>query len=328
MPLRNLRNISAVLLSLSIVLFCAQLLSAEGKEYYRIVVLSDLHLPVKTTETPDETKQKKRIEAKLKIPGEINSWKDVDLIAVTGDLVGDSGVENEFLYARDYLKKFTAPISVITGNHDFIYSDRIDPRGWSIKGTPESRKTKLEKSLNYFKIPSLCYAMNAGSFLLVFLSADSLDGKYNAELSEMNLARFRKTLDDNKTTPTLVFFHAPLEGTVIDRNNKPGSGSFVAQPHKEIDQILKANPQVFIWVSGHTHTPPTNKSFMSDMNLYDGRVMNIHNTNLDREKIWTNSLYLYKDRVVVRTYNHYTGKWQGEFDRTIYPPKVALKTAR
>jgi hypothetical protein len=56
-----------------------------------------------------------------------------------------------------------------------------------------------------------------------------------------------------------------------------------------------------LWVSGHTHTPADNPSFAADLNLYAGRVTNIHNSDLDREVIWTNSLYLYADKVTVKT---------------------------
>ena len=86
-------------------------------------------------------------------------------------------------------------------------------------------------------------------------------------------------------------------------------------------RLITANPQVFLWVSGHTHTPPTEESYASPINIYAGQVTNIHNTDMKRETIWTNSLFLYPDKVVVRTFNHQEKAWHPELERTILPPK-------
>ena len=81
-------------------------------------------------------------------------------------------------------------------------------------------------------------------------------------------------------------------------------------------------PQVFLWVSGHTHTTPKDESFASEINVYEKRITNIHNSDMNRETIWTNSLFLYPDKVVVKTFNHKKGAWLQEFERTIVPPKL------
>ena len=61
------------------------------------------------------------------------------------------------------------------------------------------------------------------------------------------------------------------------------------------------NPQIFLWISGHMHVPAASESFSAAINLYGGRVMNIHNPDMERKTIWTNVLRLYPDRVVIRT---------------------------
>ena len=53
------------------------------------------------------------------------------------------------------------------------------------------------------------------------------------------------------------------------------------------------------------------------INLYDGQVRNIHNPDLDREVIWTNSLYLYPDKVVIKTFRHSDHTWLDQLERTI-----------
>ena len=102
---------------------------------------------------------------------------------------------------------------------------------------------------------------------------------------------------------TIVFFHAPLTGTLIPYNDKVGSPRSFAQPSAKIDQILILNPQIKLWVSGHTHTPPTQPTFDNDINYYHGKILDVYNPTWDGKTIWTNSLYLYKDKIVIKTYD-------------------------
>lgn len=47
--------------------------------------------------------------------------------------------------------------------------------------------------------------------------------------------------------------------------------------------------------------------------------MNIHCTDMqDRNVVWTNSLFLYPDRVVVKTYDHGKGAWMRKLEREIF----------
>ena len=78
-----------------------------------------------------------------------------------------------------------------------------------------------------------------------------------------------------------------------------GSPRSFAQPSAKIDQILILNPQIKLWVSGHTHTPPTQPTFDNDINYYHGKILDVYNPTWDGKTIWTNSLYLYKDKIVI-----------------------------
>ncbi|HUK99935.1 MAG TPA: metallophosphoesterase, partial [Nitrospirota bacterium] len=142
------------------------------------------------------------------------------------------------------------------------------------------------------------------------------------EMSARELEWLRTELNKNNKVPTIIFFHAPLIGTLRNYNSKINTSTRIAQPSDKIHALLLSNPQVFLWVSGHTHTPPTEQSFASPINVYDTHVTNIHNTDMNRETIYTNSLYLYPDKVVIRTYNHKKGIWLPEFDRTIAVPAL------
>jgi hypothetical protein len=132
--------------------------------------------------------------------------------------------------------------------------------------------------------------------------------------------------------PTIIFFHAPLKGTIQSENESPEKGDFVAQPEIEIYRIIKSHPQIFLWVSGHTHIAPTNVKFNHPINLYENRVTNIHNCDMNgqsymsdkesktqkHENVWTNSLFLHPEKVVVKTYDHKKGEWIDGLTREIF----------
>jgi len=285
--------------------------------YYRIVLLSDTHLPVKTFNAKDKAKEDKIISAKNKVLDDINTWQDVGEIAVLGDVVGDTGTDKEYAYAEHFFSKLHKPISFITGNHDYIYQDNPSSSGRYIKGDAKSRLLKLDKFKKTFGLSQLFYAKKVAGYLLVFLSVESLDSPYLTQMSPEELSWLKDTLKKNPKVATIIFFHGPLEGTLSNYNKNTNKPSFIAQPIAEIAKIIDANKQIVLWVSGHTHTPATNAAFASDINLYKGRVLDVHNSDMNRTTIWTNSLFLYPDKIVIRTFNHNTETWMKELERTI-----------
>jgi hypothetical protein len=153
---------------------------------------------------------------------------------------------------------------------------------------------------------------------LVSLAADSLDSRRLAELSTGQLAWLKETLRQNAALPTILFFHAPLGGTLEPYNKNINTPSFVAMPKEALAAVIDANPQICLWISGHTHTPPTNPSYASPVNVFRRHVTNIHNADMDRERIWTNSLYLYPDKIVVKTFDHQQKSWLDKIERTFF----------
>ena len=99
------------------------------------------------------------------------------------------------------------------------------------------------------------------------------------------------------------------------------------QPAADIRTILARHHQVRLWVSGHTHTMPSDATFMDDANYYEGRVLNVYNSDWDEDTIYTNSLYLYEDHILIRTYDHALGRWLPAFDRTVTLPEWCCLTA-
>ncbi len=312
-------HIVAALVFLCLCLLAAPALAApEQPGYYRIVLLADPHLPFRAAHAADPGRQNKIIAAKNKLVEDINAWQDVGEIVVLGDIAASRGTADEYAYAVAYFAKFRAPRVFITGNHDYLYLDEPDRNGRSVRGDAAARADKLRRFKETFGLPELYHAQKVGDYLLIFLSVDALDSPCLAQLSDRQLKWLDGELKKDPAAPTIIFCHAPLAGTLAQYNKSVNTPNFVVQPEQPLAGIIAANPQILLWVSGHTHTPADNPSFAAAVNQFAGRVTNIHNTDLDREGIWTNSLYLYADKVIVKTFNHKKGAWVNELER-IFP---------
>lgn len=271
-----------------------------------IVILGDPHLPGKNPEN------------KEKVIEHINQWKDVDMVVAMGDLCSKTGTVEEYAYVKAYFSKLTKPLSVITGNHDFIYMDELDSNEKLQHATKDVQEAKLKRFQETFHLPKLYYSMMKESYLLLFLSADNPN--HLAELSAEQLKWLEHELQTHPKMPTIVFFHAPLDNTLETYKHWVNTSNFIAQPKQKIQELIHANPQLFLWVSGHTHTPAKEPSFASKINQYE-HVTNIHNSDMNKETIWTNSLFLEENFVSIKTYDHSKKEWINELERRIVVPK-------
>jgi len=290
------------------ILFHAEYVSAAERAYYHLVILGDPHLPGKYR------------ESKERVIETINAWPDVDIVIPVGDLNESVGTDSEYAAVKNFFSKLRKPVCPVAGNHDYIYENQTGPNGKRVKAGPDTRKEKLHIFREAFGLRDDFYSRRMGGYLLLFLSTDHLSSDNLAEMSARELEWLHLELSVNRKVPTIIFFHAPLKDTLRNYNNHINTPPFVAQPAETLHSILMENPQVFLWVSGHTHTSPREESFASPLNVYEKRIMNIHTTDMNRAGIWTNSIYLYPDKVVVKTYNHKTGTWQPELQRVIMPP--------
>ena len=287
------------------------------KECHRIVVISDAHYPSKLSAEENANGRQKKIDNKLSAIKDINGWNDVDLVVFLGDIVEKIGNESDYSQAKDFVNKLTKPKAIIAGNHEFMYDDYLSANGKLKWASSELRAAKLERFKSTFQLNDLYYGRYIDNYLLIFLSPDVTDGKYLTEISLQQLSWLEKTLANNKTKPTLIFFHAPLAGTLKQYNKEVNTPNFIAQPEKPLHDLLIKNPQILLWVSGHTHTPATNTSFDEAINFYEGKILDLHNPTLDGKIIWTNSIYLYPDKILIRTFNHNTGEFIESLDRNI-----------
>jgi 3',5'-cyclic AMP phosphodiesterase CpdA len=300
----NRRNF---LLSLLLLALWALPVLAQGPDCPRVVAFADVHYG---RGGPHGA------AARVAAVDEVNTWPDVSLVAVLGDIVDRTGSPEEYALAAEFVARIKKPKAPVAGNHEFMYADA--PAGAkSTWAEPAVRREKLGRFQSVFGVEGLAYTRELGGYLLVFLSPDEADGRHLTELSPARLSWLRETLRANAAKPTLIFFHAPLKGTLESYSPKVNTAQRIAQPEAAIRAILLANPQVKAWVSGHTHTRPGNESFVSPVNLYEGGVVNIHTPDMTGNTIWSNSLYLCPDRIVARTWNHSAHSFEDGLDRVI-----------
>ncbi|WP_300164009.1 metallophosphoesterase [Solidesulfovibrio sp.] len=281
----------------------------------RLVVLADAHY---APPEPGPDGRPAAPDQKLAAVRDVNSWPDAELVTVVGDIVHRYGSPQEYETARQFVGAIRKPLALVAGNHEYMYEDAPGPDGRLRRASPELRRRKLARYREAFGQKALYYAKDMGKYLLVFCAPDATAGRLLTEMSPGQLSWLEKTLAADRARPTILFYHAPLVGTLDHYNANADTPDFVAQPVDRIRNILAGNPQVLLWVSGHTHTPPTNPSFNAPRNWYLDRVLDVHTPDMNRPTVWSNNLYLCDDRIVVRTWDHSTGSWLTRDDRTVF----------
>lgn len=294
--------------------------TAEARWYQRVVILSDIHYGSKS-QKPDVRTRK--IHNKEQAVRDINRWQDVDLCVFTGDMVQKTGSPADYKLARkltDHLKK---PKEFLAGNHEIIYHRDLSSTGKLVPADSYERSLHMQQYEKNFG--PLYHSRKLGPYFLLFLSPDTLESKYAVELSKEQLDWLKKELKDHRQEPTLIFCHAPVTGTMVPGSKLDKPRNYV-QPAKAIGKLLQANPQILLWVSGHTHTSPKNPSFSNPVNQIAGTaILDVYNPTWDGKQVWTNSLYLYPEKIQIRTYSHKTHQWLPQFDRTVWVPRELRK---
>ncbi|MBQ4213065.1 MAG: metallophosphoesterase, partial [Selenomonas sp.] len=247
----------------------------------------------------------------------INAWTDVDEVALLGDLAARYGKEAEFKVVDEYVGALRYPYYAVAGNHDYAYKDEpVNKKKQKLaQGTLGEKKAKLAAFQKRYHLPAAYYARDVGNCRLLYLSPDGCGS--SVELSAEQLAWLQQEIATHKNGPVLFFCHGPLKGTLRTYNKKINTVSATAQPDMKLAEILAAVPPGSLWISGHTHTPPTNDSYADiSVNRVNRNLVNIHNPTIAAKKLYTNSLYIYKDKLVIRTYDHNNGIWLQELERT------------
>ncbi len=249
----------------------------------------------------------------------VNSLTGVFAVALVGDLCKRTGTPRELELAAHLVDSFADPVFAVPGNHDFMYKDETKADGKMARGTPAGKRKKLENFRKAMKQPGIRFAKKVGGHLLVFLPVDACNSKPLCTLSDETIGFLKKTLGNNRGLPTIVFCHAPLEGSCgAARKARQAKKGFLPhayiQPAERIRDILRRNPQVFLWIAGHLHIKPSAQDFQSKTSSLGG-VTVIHVPNLTQTSTCIRLLELTPSAAVVRTFD--TGKdiFLTRFDR-------------
>ncbi|HAE37020.1 MAG TPA: hypothetical protein DCG57_00085, partial [Candidatus Riflebacteria bacterium] len=246
----------------------------------------------------------------------VNALKDIYALAVVGDLCSKLGTPAEYVTLRNGLQDAEVPVYPVPGNHDILYKDNL-VNGEKKRGTPAEKKHKQDVFKKTFNLKSLYYAKKAGGHLLVFLPNDTLQGIPCVLPSDDAFEFLRKTLRENRDMPTIIFCHAPLTGSYGDKKTMPPIQANV-QPARKIQKILKENPQVYLWFSGHLHITPSQKYFNFAGNKVGG-VTVIHVPPSQIHNSWVQTVRLSPKGATVRTLDVKSGKYLKKHTRVFRP---------
>jgi len=270
-----------------------------------MAVLSDIHISEDT------------YNSKEKVVKMLNECNDIDSLAVLGDLSHEVGNSKDYELASKLFKNFNRLKYFITGNHDYLYENYKDKNGKKIRSAKMTRLLKLNCFKKTFDETSLYFSKKIQNYLFVFLSVDAMEARYIATLSNAQLEWLSNILSKNKNVPSVIFCHAPLYGSFGRAPKNMSINNSVIQPIDKIDEIIKDNPQVFMWVSGHMHIKPTAKDYNSPVNVYENQVICIHNSSMSNSKNWVNTLTLNSNYIFVKTYDCKNNKWLTDLERKV-----------
>ncbi len=290
--------------------------AAVAPKPFVMAILSDLHVRDENWQTA------------VKLVEAVNDMKGIEAVALLGDLVEKVGSDAELQLAARLVNMLKPEVWAIPGNHDYLYDDKIGKDGKKSRGSRAEQKAKLARFKEAFGQKHLRFAKKQGGHLLIFLPTDAIQPKPIASLSDETIEFLEKQLEENPDLPTVVFAHAPLEGSYVDKDDEEGLPEVhsTAQPATRIKAILKKHEQVFLWVAGHRHTRPGSRNYMHESNKV-GRVTCVHVPNIMPEKGWVLTLALSPEQALVRTWDLQKKKFIEKYNRRFVHPKKADQEA-
>lgn len=222
----------------------------KNKENYRILILSDLHIPI------DMELKEMVVNSEL--------IKKIDYVILPGDNVACYGNDYEYQMVNKFIEKLNKPYTAVNGNHEFMfkvqkYNSENYGKIWE-RTDKEERKKQIEKFYNFFHIKTPFWSEKLDDILYIFFTiGDFKKEKIEVlpEKSEEFLVEKMKKYKNN-IEKTFIFCHAPLKGSAIngfkyyDENGDP----FVYLKDKTLNFIDEMEIPVY-WFSGHIPLHPS-----------------------------------------------------------------------
>jgi len=221
--------------------------SIGEKDTFKILILSDLHIP---------------IDMELK---EVITYseilKDIDHVILLGDNVACYGNDEEYRFLNEFILKLSKPYSVINGNHEFMfrsyaYGTKEYGKVWE-KNEEEGRKEQLEKFRRFFSLKEFYWEEEIEGILYLFLCIGEASWNKIEVLPRGGEEFLQNKLKEallEKKKGCLIFCHAPLSRCKIHgfKYYTDKGDPFVYLQNDTFTLIDEFSRDVY-WISGHLH---------------------------------------------------------------------------
>lgn len=273
----------------------------------KIIAIGDPHLPGRM------------IEQKRNVINWVNEQPAVDLVVSLGDVCSTFGTESEYAFAADFFSRLKAPFITLLGNHDNFYSDH----GF-IRASKAERLIKIDRFRRAFPAQQLYFVKELNKIRLFFLALDGIESDYYSAISATQTDWFEAELAKFPHKTTIVFCHAPLWSEEVLQYFPPAI-NYIVQPAGRFKQIVTANRQIKLWLSGHVHFGMIAELLRHPFNNYANQVYNLLNCDMDgfsvldssirpviHHQIWSRTLLINENEFVSTIFNHGLGRVEEE----------------
>jgi hypothetical protein len=220
----------------------------EATEFFRLLVLSDLHIPVHP-------------EATQKILDNSAYWDRLEHVVLLGDICSSYGAEREYREAAKFIKQLRRPYSAINGNHEFYFATPDDlSKG---KGSlweeldPEGKTKKLDRFREFYGFNSLWRAQHTPLGSFIFLGLDDVKNSKVETLTGEQWMFLFEHLGVQPEKPAYVFCHAPVMfETRLDMVYYDEERTACVEVSEADWSVFAERSAPIIWMSGHIHLRP------------------------------------------------------------------------
>jgi hypothetical protein len=238
----------------------------DNAETFRILVLSDLHLP-------------SSLEAARRILDNRHYLRRMDYVVLLGDMCATYGTDREYAHLDKFVRRLERPYGSINGNHEFYFEviEEDEPqhgRVWP-EQSPQGKTRQLKKFMNFFGYDSLWRATHTHLGSFIFLGIDDIVSHKVESLSTRQLRFLEEQLQVAPQYPAFVFCHAPvmLETRLDMIYYEPERTACVELQGRLADVMTQRAAPIF-WMSGHIHLRPDH--YLFDAYLAAPNVWQVH----------------------------------------------------
>ncbi len=253
-----------------------------------------------------------------------------DLVLVMGDLSGGrwTGTSKGVRAAVDALNRLPCPWLTAVGNHDLQATDEFD-----------TDEANLAGFLAAVGRVSPWASLESNGIFFAVLGNQAWRGNvpqpHEVRIFEDQLEWLRGELRNRPSTPTVIATHAPMLGSglrILPSVHGIAGNAYINHCHHPaaLAEIWTENPQIIIWLSGHSHLGHDYPDAISERRGTLFVHVGVPTAAASRDGCRHSRAIDFEDRdVKVRTYDHTAGRLREKPDWTAGVPaeKMVARTA-